>query len=163
MQHVASNNVAICCVQMLLSFGRNLQMLGYVALRCCFRLTGALGSFLTSLLHNCRLVSEERLEVAPVQYWVVSFRRQIALEPTSFPGSLIFPPPGAWDPRNEVEFESHLHGITNPQIVSAHYRQNKVKWPNPTYFGERRLQCLIFWYLSLELNGVIANFTWANF
>ena len=27
-QHVAPNNVAICCVQMLRSFGRNLQMLG---------------------------------------------------------------------------------------------------------------------------------------
>ena len=41
-QRVALNNVAICCVRMLLSFGRSLQMLrrtmlGCVALRSCYR------------------------------------------------------------------------------------------------------------------------------
>ena len=40
-QHIAPNNVAICCVQMLRWFGRSMQMMGYVALRCCYRLAGA--------------------------------------------------------------------------------------------------------------------------
>ena len=45
--HVAPNNVAICCVQMLQLFGQSLQnnvgptMLGYVELRCYYRLAGA--------------------------------------------------------------------------------------------------------------------------
>ena len=44
-QHVAPNNVAICCVEELRSFGRSLQMLGqqccYVEQKCCNRLAGA--------------------------------------------------------------------------------------------------------------------------
>ena len=49
MQHVAPNNVAICCVQMLRSFGQSASlqrnagstMLRYVVLKCCDRLAGA--------------------------------------------------------------------------------------------------------------------------
>ena len=38
-QHIAPNNVAICCVEMLRSFGRSFQMLGlqcWDVLRCDF-------------------------------------------------------------------------------------------------------------------------------
>ena len=47
-QHVAPDNVATCCAEMLLSFGRSLLTLGqqlslgYVVLICCDRLAGAL-------------------------------------------------------------------------------------------------------------------------
>ena len=43
-QHVALNNVAICCAEMLRSFGRSFQMLGCVVLIRCDRLAGALRS-----------------------------------------------------------------------------------------------------------------------
>ena len=73
MQHVALNNVAICCVQMLRSFGWSFAnagptMLGCVALRCCYRLAGALATGSSNILPQKR---KTKIEVRiPVCYIV---------------------------------------------------------------------------------------------
>ena len=81
-QHVAPNNVAICCIQMLWLFGQYMQMLGqqccdllhsnvvfvwpglantgptmlrYVALRCCYHLAGASCNFYKWCVKNLNI------------------------------------------------------------------------------------------------------------
>ena len=60
-QRVVPNNVGICRVQMLRSFGRNLQLLSeqcwdMLRIRCCYRLAGALRCFMLPYVTLCCLM-----------------------------------------------------------------------------------------------------------
>ena len=97
-QHVAPNNVLICCVQMLRSFGRSLQMLcqqcwDMFALRSCYRLAGAINSVLKLALMGrakwgtCLVYFEKWRMICLLQLYPQS-QFQIALFGTLFLSSL---------------------------------------------------------------------------